>query len=69
MSKKNLYIIGAVVLVIVIVAIVGLTLPTRRSATLVSQEDNEDLTLVVSTPTQTSTYSPLATASATAHRH
>ena len=40
MSKKNLYIIGAVVLVIVIVAIVGLTLPTRRSATIVSQEEN-----------------------------
>ena len=29
---------------------VGFLLPTRRSATLVSQEDNEDLTLVVSHP-------------------
>lgn len=75
MSKKNGYIIGAVVLIIIVVAVIGLTMPARRDTAPVSASENDELTIAVSTSTSasatatvasTATAEPTATATSTA---
>ena len=69
MSKKNGYIIGAVVLIIIVVAVIGLTMPARRDTAPVSASENDELTIAVSTSTSasaTATVASTATAEPTA---